>query len=68
LHGPIKVSYRVRMESSRASRPPKLYRGSRRRVRRARLRGNGSGELWLIVAWVVFLLLIVIPWMIRHQS
>jgi hypothetical protein len=43
------------------------YRGSRRRVRRVRLRGNGSLELWMLIAWVTFLLLVVVPWMIRQS-
>jgi hypothetical protein len=32
-----------------------------------RLRGNGSLTLWLLVAWVVFLLFVVVPWMIRQS-
>ena len=47
-------------------RKAKIYRGSRRRLRQIRLRGNGSTELWLLVGWVVFLLLVVLPWMIRQ--
>jgi hypothetical protein len=43
-----------------------VYRGSRRRFRQIRLRDNSSAELWLIVAWVGFLLLVVVPWMIRQ--
>jgi len=49
----------------RSSRPARLYRGSRRRLRRITLRGNGSGELWVLAGWVAFLLLVVLPWMIR---
>jgi hypothetical protein len=45
----------------------KTYRGSRRRFRQLRLRGNASAELWLFVGWVAFLLLIVVPWMIRQH-
>jgi hypothetical protein len=48
-------------------RPPKTFRGSRRRVKRITLKDNGSLELWLFVAWVVFLLVIVLPWMVRHS-
>jgi len=44
----------------------KAYRGSRRRVRQLRLRGNASAQLWLFVGWVAFLLLVVVPWMIRR--
>jgi hypothetical protein len=47
-------------------RPAKTYRGSRQRLRSIRLRGNASAELWLFVGWVAFLLLVVVPWMIRQ--
>jgi hypothetical protein len=47
-------------------RPPKVYRGSRRRLKQLKLQGNASLELWLLVGWVVFLLLVVLPWMIRQ--
>jgi hypothetical protein len=49
-------------------RPGKVYRGSRRRVRLIRLRDNWSLELWLLAAWVAFLLFVVVPWMIRQGS
>jgi hypothetical protein len=29
-------------------------------------RDSSSWELWLLALWVAFLLLVVIPWMIRH--
>jgi hypothetical protein len=48
-------------------RAAKVYRGSRRRVKQLKFRGNGSAELWLFVGWVVFLLLVVLPWMIRQS-
>jgi hypothetical protein len=48
-------------------RPPKTYRGSRRRIERIKWRGNGSLEIGFFVAWVVFLVLVVLPWMIRHN-
>ncbi|MBZ5559942.1 MAG: hypothetical protein LAO77_22000 [Acidobacteriia bacterium] len=54
-------------ETASGARPAKSYRGSRRRVRQVRLRGNGSWKLWLLVAWVVFLLCVVVPWMIRQS-
>jgi hypothetical protein len=47
-------------------RPAKWYRGSKQRLRRIQLRGNWSLELWLLIAWVTFLLLVVVPWMIRQ--
>jgi hypothetical protein len=49
-----------------AQRAGKVYRGSRRRLRQIRLRGNASVGLWLLIAWVLFLLLVVVPWMIRQ--
>jgi hypothetical protein len=30
------------------------------------MRGNSAREMWLLLAWVGFLLLVVVPWMIRH--
>ena len=30
------------------------------------MRGNMSWELWALIAWVVFLLLVIIPWMSRQ--
>jgi hypothetical protein len=41
-------------------------RGSRKRLRRIRLRGNWSIEFWVIVAIIVFMLLVGLPWLIRH--
>jgi hypothetical protein len=49
-------------------RPPLTFRGSRRRLKRIKIRGNSSLELWLLVGWVVFLVLIVLPWMLRHSG
>jgi hypothetical protein len=48
------------------SRSAKLYRGGRGRLKRIRLRGNGSWELLALVIWVVFLLLVVVPWILRQ--
>jgi hypothetical protein len=31
------------------------------------MRGNSSLELWLLIVWVTFLLLVVVPWMIRQS-
>jgi hypothetical protein len=60
---------RIRTEIARptASRPPRGFRGSRRRLRRIKLRRTFTTELWLLIAWVVFLLLVVVPWMMRHS-
>jgi hypothetical protein len=60
----------VRIQTARGhrsgSRPGKSYRGSRRRLRQIKVRGSGSAELWVLVAWVAFLLFVVVPWMIRQ--
>jgi hypothetical protein len=32
------------------------------------MRGNSSWELWLLVVWGAFLLLVVVPWMIRQTK
>jgi hypothetical protein len=53
-------------DRGRAVRPGKVYRGSRRKVRRITLRGNWSIELLLFVAWLLFCLLVLVPWMVRH--
>ena len=48
-------------------RPPLTFRGSRRRLKRIKIRGNGSLEFWLFVGWGAFLVLVVLPWMMRHS-
>jgi hypothetical protein len=53
-------------DSRVSARPARVFRGSNKRVRRIRMRGNDSRQLWLLILWVAFLLLVVIPWMIRH--
>ena len=62
----VRSPLRSRMEHTSGSRPAKTYRGSVRRLRRIRFRDNGAWELWLLLAWVAFLLLVVLPRMIRH--
>jgi len=57
----------VRTDLARGARRTKQYRGSGRRVARLRMRGNSSSALWILVGWVAFLLLVVVPWMI-HQT
>jgi hypothetical protein len=60
------VGNQVAHERRRGSRSAKVYRGSRRRLQRLRLRGNGSLELWLLLFWVLFLLLVAVPWMLKQ--
>jgi hypothetical protein len=45
----------------------KRYRGSRRRIKRLTIRGNSSWEFWVLLGWIAFLLLVVMPWMIRQS-
>lgn len=51
---------------SNVGRAAKTYRGSRRRLRRISLRGNWSFELLLFVAWLLFCLLVLVPWLVQH--
>lgn len=47
--------------------PGKNYgRGSRRRLRRIRFRSNWSLEMVLFLLWLLFVLTVLIPWMVRH--
>jgi hypothetical protein len=48
------------------ARPSKIYLGSKKRVQRVTLRGNWSHEMWIVIAVLLFTLLVVVPWMIRH--
>ena len=47
-------------------RSSKAYRGSKRRIRRIRLRGNGSAGMWLVLGVVVIALFGLMPWLMRH--
>ena len=42
------------------------YRGAKRRIRRIRMRGNWSTPLILFIIWMLFVLLVLVPWMTRH--
>jgi hypothetical protein len=35
-------------------------------VRRIKLLGNWSPELLLFIAWLLFCLLVLVPWIVRH--
>jgi hypothetical protein len=52
----------------KSHRPSFTPHGSRRHLKRIKARGNGSLELWILIAWVVFLVLVVLPWMLRHSK
>jgi hypothetical protein len=49
-------------------RAPKVYRGSKKRLRSIRLRGSGSLALWVFIVMVLFSLFIVLPWLIVHAD
>jgi hypothetical protein len=52
-----------------AGHPARLFgfnRGSQKRLNRIRLRGNWSLELWIFVAIMAFMLIVGMPWLIRH--
>jgi uncharacterized iron-regulated membrane protein len=44
----------------------RVYRGSRKRIRRIKWRDNTSIEFWILVLLMLLLLFVGIPWMIRH--
>jgi hypothetical protein len=62
------MRYRGSANGPQASglRSGKVYRGSRRRVRRIRFRGNWAVELWILVAVILFVLFVVVPWLVQH--
>jgi hypothetical protein len=45
-----------------------VFRGSRKRIARIRWRGNSSPELWILLIFLVVLLVVVVPWMIKHSE
>jgi hypothetical protein len=51
---------------STRNRPPKTYRGSRKRLRQIGLRGNWSVEFWLFVVFLILALFVAVPWLIRQ--
>jgi hypothetical protein len=61
------VRYGMSGDARLSARPPKRYRGSPRRLKRIRMRGNSSWELWLVVGWVFFLLFGLLPWMAEQM-
>jgi hypothetical protein len=46
--------------------PGKVYRGSRRRLRRIRLRGNSSTLFWIFVIVFLLTLFVLVPWLVQH--
>jgi hypothetical protein len=62
------MQYRASTAGPQTSGPRagKVYRGSRRRLRRLTFRGNWSVELWIFLAVMLFMLFVVVPWIVRH--
>jgi uncharacterized iron-regulated membrane protein len=44
----------------------KVYRGSRKRVRRIKWRENTTVEFWICILFVLIMLFVGIPWLMRH--
>jgi hypothetical protein len=44
----------------------KVYRGSRKRVRRIKWLENNSVEFWILVVLLLFMLLVGVPWLVKH--
>jgi hypothetical protein len=61
-----RVPYTVTPDPHPRAHRSKRFRGSRQRLKRTTLRGNTSWQFWLLLVWVGFLLLVVVPWMMRH--
>jgi len=64
---PCAVPYQATSDVRSGPRPRRRFRGSHRRLKQIRMRGNSSWELWVLLAWIVFLLAIVLPWMVRQM-
>jgi hypothetical protein len=46
----------------------KRFRGSRRRARRITINGSVTWELWVVVAWILFLLIVVVPLILERSG
>src|SRR4029077_9700133 len=64
---PAVVRTRITADRGMQNRPPKIYRGNRKRVTRIKLHGNQTWELWVLIAWALFLIVVVIPLLIRNS-
>lgn len=42
------------------------YRGSRKRLRRIRMRGNSTPAVWGLLLVALLIVFVVIPWVVRH--
>ena len=44
----------------------KIYRGSRRRLRRIKWHEHTPAEFWIFVVLVIVMLIVLIPWLTKH--
>jgi hypothetical protein len=51
-----------------STRPPIVFRGSRRRLRQIRFRGNWSAEMSWLAIWIVVVLCLILPWLVRSAD
>ena len=51
-----------------STRPPIVFRGSRRRLRQIRFRGNWFAEMSWLTFWIMIVLCLMIPWLIRRSD
>jgi hypothetical protein len=43
------------------------YRGSRRRLRKIRMRGNSSFIVWALLILALLIVFVGVPWAMRHR-
>lgn len=60
------MRYHASASGHEGGRPGKVYRGSRKRLRRIKWYEHTSVEFWIFVALMLLMLFGGIPWMIRH--
>jgi hypothetical protein len=46
----------------------RVFRGSKKRLARIRIRDNMSLGMWCFVALMAMLLLVVVPWLVNHPG
>jgi uncharacterized membrane protein YjgN (DUF898 family) len=46
--------------------PRKMYRGSRKRLRRITFRGNSSTLFWIFIIVFLLTLFVLVPWLVQH--
>jgi len=63
----LPVSHSSAMAYSRIDgRPLAIRRGSKRRMRRITMRGNWSAGLVILIVFILLVLFVALPWLIRH--